>query len=419
MVWRPSLLQSDRFLQSRRSHSSMCNASTSRRHWLRRWLAGSASLACAGLMGPQAFFASFVSRECRAFGFGEEPTMRHVSWLADVQRPPATLPEDAPRLAPLLVDANGRPIQERQAWEQRRHELCEQWLEFLGAYDSPRMPPQLELLEEDRPEGCVRQLVRYESEPGVPVEAYLLKPSETSQGNRPSSPSRSKLPAVVALHSTVDYTIRQPAGLQGDPNLYFGLKLAQRGFVVCCPRCFLWQGEGGYEEHVARAQARHPRSTGMAKMLWDAVRAVDLLETLPEVDPNRLGAIGHSLGAKQTLYLAAFDERIKAAVFSEGGIGIAFSNWDAPWYLGDAVARGAWPHDHHELLALAAPRAMLLIGGDSADGGRSWPFVEAALPVYALYGKPARLGLLNHGMGHTLPAAAADKAYDWLETYCV
>ncbi len=345
--------------------------------------------------------------------------MRHVSWLADVQRAPSKLPEDAPRLAPLLVDAEGRQFRERQAWERRRHELREQWLAFLGAYDSPRMPPRLELLDEDRPEDCVRQLVRYESEPNWPVEAYLLKPSDASHANRPPSPSCGKLPAVVALHSTVDYTIRQPAGLQGDPNLFFGLKLAQRGFVVCCPRCFLWQGEGSYGEQVARVQARHPGSTGMAKMLWDAMRAVDLLESLPEVDPGRVGAIGHSLGAKQTLYLAAFDERIKAAVFSEGGIGIAFSNWHAPWYLGDAAARGAWPHDHHELLALAAPRAMLLIGGNSADGDRSWPFVEAALPVYALYGEPACLGLLNHSMGHTLPAEAADKAYDWLETYCV
>jgi pimeloyl-ACP methyl ester carboxylesterase len=222
----------------------------------------------------------------------------------------------------------------------------------------------------------------------------------------------------VALHSTVDYTIRQPAGLEGDPNLFFGLELARRGFVVCCPRCFLWNAPGGYQEQVARTQERHPGSTGMAKMLWDALRAVDLLESLPEVDPRRLGAIGHSLGAKETLYLAAFDERIRAAVFSEGGVGIAFSNWDAPWYLGNVVAREQWPHDHHELLALVAPRPMLLVGGNSADGDRSWPYVEAVLPVYALYGDPARIGLLNHGQGHALPAEAANKAYEWLETYC-
>ena len=57
----------------------------------------------------------------------------------------------------------------------------------------------------------------------------------------------------------------------------------------------------------------------MAKMLYDAMRAVDVLESLPYVDKQRLASVGHSLGAKETLYLAAFDERIKAAVASEGG----------------------------------------------------------------------------------------------------
>ena len=53
-------------------------------------------------------------------------------------------------------------------------------------------------------------------------------------------------------------------------------------------------------------------------MLYDAMRAVDVLESLPQVDRNRIGAVGHSLGAKETLYLAAFDERVKVAVASEG-----------------------------------------------------------------------------------------------------
>lgn len=392
----------------------------SRRQWLRRYLTGSAMLACSECFSHWPWSKATGRRTCVACEPGESRTRGDVPWLREVQRPPAVLPDDAPRLTPLLLDAQRMPIQERSAWQQRRRELRQQWLTFLGAYDITRMPVQTHVIQEDRPEGCLRQLVQYESEPGVQVEAYLLRPYDASSARcrGSSAPSQVQLPGVVALHSTVDYTIRQPAGLEGDPNLFIGLRLAQQGFVVCCPRCFLWQDQAGYHEQVARAQARHPGSTGMAKMLWDAMRAVDLLESLPEVDAQRLGAIGHSLGAKETLYLAAFDERIRAAVFSEGGIGMAFSNWDAPWYLGQAVARGDWPHDHHELLALVAPRAMLLIGGDSADGDRSWPYVEAALPVYALYGGPARIGLLNHGKGHALPPEAAAKAYDWLETYC-
>jgi hypothetical protein len=108
--------------------------------------------------------------------------------------------------------------------------------------------------------------------------------------------------------------------------------------------------------------------------------AVDILAAQPQVDSSRLGAVGHSLGAKEVLYLAAFDERIKATVSSEGGVGIKFSNWNASWYLGAEVDEPNFAREHHELLALTAPRAFLLVGGQSADGDQGWPFIEAALP---------------------------------------
>jgi dienelactone hydrolase len=153
----------------------------------------------------------------------------------------------------------------------------------------------------------------------------------------------------------------------------------------------------------------------MAKMLYDAQRAVDLLASLPGVDPARIGCLGHSLGAKEALYLAALDDRVRATVSSEGGVGIAFSNWDAPWYLGADWDTARASRDHHELLALAAPRAFLLVGGDSADGARSWPYIEAALPAYRLYGEHPRLGLFNHGQGHSIPPEAEARIYAWLE----
>ena len=338
-----------------------------------------------------------------------------VPWLSEVQTAPPALPANAERLAPLLVDAAGRPITTLDGWKQRRDELRKAWLDFLGTLKAERVRPKLEILEEDRPEGCIRQLVRYEGEPstslgpgpGIPVEGYLLKPAKTA-GPRPG---------VVALHETTANTIRQPAGLPAETQTAFALKLAQRGVVAFCPKCFLWVGEGDYNARVAAFQKRHPGAKGMAKMLWDAVRALDVLETLPEVDPKRLGAVGHSLGGKETLYLAAFDERVRAAVSSEGGIGIAFSNWDAPWYLGKDVHDAAFRRSHHELLAMVAPRAFLLLGGDDADGARSWPYIEAALPVYRLYGGAARVGLFNHRKGHSVPPEAEDRLYDWFAAY--
>ncbi|MCO6454474.1 MAG: dienelactone hydrolase family protein, partial [Pirellulaceae bacterium] len=266
------------------------------------------------------------------------------------------------------------------------------------------------VLEEDSAEGVRRQLIGYEVEPGVEVQAYLLQPAGKSEARRPG---------VAVFHSTVNYSIRQPAGIEGQPEKFFGLRLAQRGCVTLCPRNFLWPDNHRIDTRgqMELFQQRHGDSLGMARMLRDSQVAVDLLAALPQVDPRRLGAVGHSLGAKEVLYLAAFDERVRVTVSSEGGVGTRFSNWEAGWYLGPGVQQPDFGHEHHELLALAAPRAFLLLGGDSADGDRSWPFIEAALPIYRLHGGRPRVGLWNHKQGHSVPPEAERAIYDWFEAY--
>src|SRR5207237_10344392 len=134
--------------------------------------------------------------------------------------------------------------------------------------------PAVTVLEEDRRDGVVRQLIRYEGEPGLPVEAYLLRP--------PGETPRMKRPGAVVLHSTIDYTIRQPAGLEGPADKHIGLHLAREGYVAFCPRCFLWQGQGAAGGRALNAavdafRRRHPGVSGMGKALHDDRRSVDLL----------------------------------------------------------------------------------------------------------------------------------------------
>ncbi len=333
-----------------------------------------------------------------------------VAWLAEVQRPPEKLPNDAPKLPPILVDDEGEAITSLDGWLAKRESIGRWWLEFLQPLTvPPSPPPPLDVIEEDRDEGVIRQLVRYESEPGLATEAYLVKPAEV----------RGRAPGVAVFHSTVNHSIRQPAGVEGKPEKAFGLKLAKKGCVAICPRNFLWPTNHAIaaNEETKRFHDRWPDCKGMAKMLHDAHVAVDILCAMPEVDIERIGAIGHSLGAKEVLYLAAFDERVKVTVSSEGGVGTRFSNWDAPWYLGPSIRGDDFTREHHELLALAAPRPFLLLGGDSADGDRSWPFIESAMPVWRLYGGRPRLGLFNHKQGHSVPPEAERRIYEWLDVY--
>jgi len=336
------------------------------------------------------------------------PPRKEVTWLGEIQTAPTGPAAEAGKLR--IVGERGEEITSLDAWRREREAIRSWWLRWLGpAPAERRTPPALEVLEKDQPAGVIRQRVRYECEPGITTEAYLLRPA-TAAG---------KLPGVAVFHSTVEHSIRQPAGVEGQPEYAFGLQLARRGCVALCPRNYLWPASDGIDAggEARRFLQRHPRSKGMMRMLHDAQLAVDILAGLPHVDADRIGSIGHSLGAKEVLYLAAFDERVKVTVSSEGGIGTKFSNWNAPWYLGKSIESPDFQREHHELLALAAPRPFLLVGGDSADGDRSWPFIAAALPIYKLYGGTPRLGLLNHRAGHAVPPAAEQRIYEWLEAY--
>ena len=347
------------------------------------------------------------SSSCRAAA-GE------VSWLADVQRPPEKpSPFDVGTIQPLLVTEGGEPIRDLAGWTRRREAVRAAWLSFLGPMPAPPANDKIEVSKSEPLVEGTRQLIRYECEAGVFVEAYLLLPDSTKfPGPRPG---------IVALHPTTASTFDETAGVSGKESRQLGLLLMRRGFVVICPRCFLWQDAESLPIAVEKFRARHPDTLGMHKMLYDAKRATDILVAQPNVDAKRIGAVGHSLGAKEALYLAAFDDRIQAAVASEGGLVLRSTNWEASWYLGPKIRAADFVRNHHERLALMAPRACLILGGETgpgaADGERSWPLMEAALPVYRLYGKQPRLGLLNHHQGHSIPDDAGAKLIEWLETY--
>ena len=338
-----------------------------------------------------------------------------VPWLTEVTTAPA-IPavQNLGKVETLLQDADGKPVTTTLEWEKHRRTIRDRWIKFLGPMPEPRPAVALEILKTESLPTIVRQLVRYEGEPGIFVEGYLLMPKAAVD-------SKAKHPAVLAMHPTTNATIDDIAGISGQDTKQFGLALAQKGFIVFCPRCFLWQDVTSLNEAVEKHRERHPNTTGMAKMLYDAMRGVDVLESLPQVDRTRIGAIGHSLGAKEALYLAAFDERIKAAAASEGGIGFRSTNWDASWYLGEAIRDPEFPLNHHQLLGLIAPRPFLILGGESgpgaADGDRSWPLINAALPVWKLYGEPTRLGLLNHHEGHSVSPQSFERMAEWLTVY--
>ncbi|MFO7948491.1 MAG: dienelactone hydrolase family protein [Armatimonadota bacterium] len=308
-------------------------------------------------------------------------------------------------------------------WETRREELRERWLDFLG-FGPQQVPLNPEVHGEEHLGDITRLLISYNVEENCRAEAFLLKPADVENA-----------PGVVVFHPTHHRTIMGPAGISDYPTKHFAKHLAKRGYVALCPRNYLFD----YRDMMAKSRSQYvqivdyllklwPQWTGMGKMLWDGMRAVDYLQDRPEVDADRIGCIGHSLGAKEALYLTAFDDRVEAGVSSEGGLGIPFSNWSDRWYLGEAITDRD-DLQHHQLVAMCAPRALLVIGGglqptqkseDSSPGAdpiEDWNYMEAARPVYELYDRPENLGLFLHNKGHFVPPEAEDIIYPWMDYF--
>jgi hypothetical protein len=85
--------------------------------------------------------------------------------------------------------------------------------------------------------------------------------------------------------------------------------------------------------------------------------------------------------------------------------------------LGPGIRKPGLELEHHQLLALVAPRAFLLMAGDSADDDRSRTFVEAAWPVFRLLGVPDHVQWFNHRTGHRYPPAAREVAEAFLDLH--
>jgi len=322
------------------------------------------------------------------------------------QQPPAGYESATGQLTP-LVDSGDTA----QSWPKKRAALLARWNKIIGTPNAKPAMPQVRLVETFQEINHTNQVMYLKTEADSWEKILVMTPLQ---------PVAERLPVIIVPYYDVDVPAGRNLGGRSFMPGYvraYGYLAAQRGFMAIAIR---WFGESygeRYDEAVANLKVRHPQWTGLGKWVWDSQRLLDYIETLPNVDKSRIGIIGHSLGAKMALYAAAFDQRIGATVFSEGGIGFSMSNYDDYWYLGETMRSLPPGADQHELLALIAPRPFLLIGGDEYDGPRSWHYVNAARHVYQLFGKPEQIGYFNHHSGHSPTPDAIGHAMRWLEHF--
>jgi dienelactone hydrolase len=223
---------------------------------------------------------------------------------------------------------------------------------------------------------------------------------------------------MLCLHQTMKPGKEGPAGLAGDPNLHYAAELAERGFVALAPD---YPNFGEYQIDV---YARGYVSATM-KGIWNHMRAVDLLASLPEVDPNRIGAIGHSLGGHNSLFVAAFDPRIRAVVTSCGFNSFAkykggdLTGWSHNGYMpriasvyGKSPAR--MPFDFTDVLAAIAPRAVF-VNAPLGDANFEVSGVKDVIAAVRRRFPQSSLEAVYPDAKHEFPAAVREAAYRFVE----
>lgn len=204
--------------------------------------------------------------------------------------------------------------------------------------------------------------------------------------------------------------------LRGNYRAY-GKDLAERGFVVLAPSYPLM---AKYQPDLKALGYR----SGTMKAIWDNIRGLDLLESLPFVQKGKFGAIGHSLGGHNSIYTAVFDERIKVVVSSCGFdsyvdyMGGTIKGWTSERYMPRLAdykdCLSEIPFDFHEMIAALAPR-VCFINAPIGDTNFKWrsvdEVVKAASQVYQLYGAETNLQIRHPDCGHEFPEEARNAAY--------
>jgi dienelactone hydrolase len=274
------------------------------------------------------------------------------------------------------------------AWQRRaRRELTL----LLGTLPGP-VPLNIEVLDSVDCGTYRRDHVVYDSERWMSVPAYLLIPYDRV-GPGPAvlaqhghGPGKDEVCGVVAT------------GDEGSPANDYAHQLALRGYVVLAPdlRTFgeraHWEPPDHYACDHIHTLSSMVGSNLLALDLWDLARGLDLLCEHPLVDPRRVGVVGLSQGGTCTLFLAAWDRRVRAAVVSG-----YFNTWKAcaaiGWNMcGSQVLAGVVGRlDHADLGALVAPRPLLIESGTKDAIFPVAAAVEAVArlrPVYAAAGAP-------------------------------
>jgi len=341
-------------------------------------------------------------------GFGQEygPPDRGQPGDEMIQ---AYLAREADRIHATFLDE----VESLDDWQARRPRYKEEYFHMLGLWPLPEKTPlKATITGTLEGDGYQVDMIHFQSRPRLYVTGNLYRPAKTREGER--------LPAVVYVcgHSY--------QGRPGNKTAYqsHGIWFARHGYV-CLALDSLQLGEIGALHHGTYRENRwwwHSRGyTPAGVECLNGMRAVDYLQSRPDVDPERIAVTGISGGGAASFWIAAADERIKVAVPVSGMA-------DLPSYVNNRVINGhcdcmflyntfRWPWTR--IAALVAPRALLFT---NSDADRIFPMdandriINRLERVYSLYGRTDFVDAVVSIGGHAYRQDIRQAAYRFINT---
>jgi dienelactone hydrolase len=349
-------------------------------------------------------------------------------------------------LLPCFADAAVRRMSFPLSWTQTslpfqtwKTTAREKYRDCLGP-PPPRVPFDLhEVAREDRGSYVARKIVvNLTADERVP--AYLLEPK-----------TGEKHAAVLLLHDhgahfsigaakVVRPLACAPAVIQDAEEwvkkyyegVFLGDELAARGYVVLATDALLWgergaPGEDAYAvQQALAANMFQLGSSWAAKIVWDDLRCVELLQTLPSVDPARIGVMGLSVGAHRAWSLSALSDAVHC------GVAVAWMCDTATLMTpGNNQTKGASAYsmllpnirnylDYPDVAALACPKPMLFFAGEQdplfpVSGVQS--AFEKIHAVYAAQGAEDNLKTRILPAPHAFTRTMQEEAFGWLDRH--
>ncbi|MCP4178872.1 MAG: prolyl oligopeptidase family serine peptidase [bacterium] len=317
------------------------------------------------------------------------------------------------------------PITDTGAWCLKRDDIKKRLYKTIGKTPYERNTRRLNFLSEEDNGSYTRHRIEYVVGDGDIISAFLLVPKGMQE----------KIPAVLAMHQTVESGKDEVAGISGFKDFAYGHELAMHGYVVLIPD-YLTAGErilvNENSFDSTEFYKKYSDWSMVGKNVDDSMAGIDILCMLSFVDKNKIGVIGHSHGGHNAIFAMGIDDRISVGVSNCGLSAFSEEEKRLEWSLDKGyiyipalreyfLADKLPPFDINEIAALIAPKAWLNISSyhDVVYGNQRF-LTKVGIQlyeVYDLYKCPEKFSYVMHGNGHSFPTYARVASYAWMDRF--